>query len=79
MHGDFTVLPEVVLVVKVGVSIPTMAFRDVVAVAPAVVAFKPIPRLSSSASDWRYSAYCSMETAPGRMSTPSSCLTEATQ
>jgi hypothetical protein len=79
LHGDFIVLPEVVLVVKVGISIPTIAFRDVVAVVPAVVAFKPIPRLSSSASDWRYSAYCSMEIAPGWMSTPSSCLTEATR
>jgi hypothetical protein len=51
LHGDFIVLPEVVLVVKVGISIPTIAFKDVVAVVPAVVAFKPIPRLSSSASD----------------------------
>ena len=51
LHGDFAVPPGVVLEVRVGVSILTMAFRDVVAAAPAVVAFKPIPKLSSSASD----------------------------
>ena len=32
-----------------------------------------MPRLKSSASDWRYSAYCSIDSATGRTSTTSSC------
>ena len=51
LAGNFEAFPVGALVIDVDASKPAMAFNEVAAWPPAVVAFKPIPRLNSSASD----------------------------